>query len=67
MKMMAEKKLPTLGCWGEYIGEGSAKLEENHVIKSLLSLRYFSEKDHTTRMKVHTGRTPFFSMANDFY
>jgi hypothetical protein len=66
MKMMAKKELPTLGCWSKYIREGSARLEGNHTIKSLSSLHCFLKKDHMARIQVHTGRTPFFSMANDF-
>jgi hypothetical protein len=64
--MVAKMELLTLGCWGEYIGEGSAILEENHAIKSLPSLHRFSKKDHTANMQVHTSRMPFFSVANDF-
>jgi hypothetical protein len=40
----------------EFIGERSAMLEENHSIKSQSSLQIFSDRGHTARMHVHTGR-----------
>jgi hypothetical protein len=39
--MMAKVELLTLDCWGEYIGEGFARLEGNRDIKSLSSLYYY--------------------------
>jgi hypothetical protein len=33
MKIIAKEELLTLGCWGEYIGEGSNRLEGNRSIK----------------------------------
>jgi hypothetical protein len=35
---------------GEFIGEGSVKLEGNRDIKSLPSLQIFSDRGHTGRM-----------------
>jgi hypothetical protein len=65
--MVAKVELPTLGCWGEYIGEGSTRLEENHGIKSLPSLHCFSKKDHMARMQVHTGRMSFFMLVPRYF
>jgi hypothetical protein len=67
MKMLAKVEFITLGCWGEYIGEGSARLELNRGIKSLSFLHYFSEKGHTAHMQVHTGRMLFFFVVNNFF
>jgi hypothetical protein len=65
VKMVAKVELQILGCWGVYIGERSAILEENRGIKSLSSLHIFPERDHTGRMQVHTGFMLFFVAAND--
>jgi hypothetical protein len=42
---------------GEFIGEGSTKLEGNSGIKSKHSLQIFSDKGHTALMQANTGRT----------
>jgi hypothetical protein len=50
---------------GEFIGEGSTKLEGNRGIKSKHSLQIFLDKGHTALMQAHTGRTCFVDAAND--
>jgi hypothetical protein len=44
---------------GEFIGDGSAKLEGNRDIKSLSFLHIFPDRGHT-------GRMLFVDVANDF-
>jgi hypothetical protein len=50
---------------GEFIGEGSTKLEDNHGIKPLPSLQIFLDRSHTARIHVHTGHMLFVDAAND--
>jgi hypothetical protein len=57
MKMVAKVEFQTLGCWGEYIGDGLARLEGNRDIEFLPFLQCFSEKG---------PYGPFYFVANDF-
>jgi hypothetical protein len=57
--MVARGELSNPRLLGEYIGEGSARLEGNHYIKSLSSLHIFPKRGHT-------GHMPFVVAANDF-
>jgi hypothetical protein len=41
-------------------------MEENYIIKSLLSLLCFSKMVHAARMEVYMGCMPFFLVENDF-
>jgi hypothetical protein len=59
VKIVAKLELPNPNKLGDYIGEGSARLEGNRDIKSLHSLQIFPKRDHT-------GRMLFVVVANDF-
>jgi hypothetical protein len=63
--MMAKWNSPNPRRLHIYIGEGSVRMVRDRCIKSLSSLHWFPERDHTACMQVYTCRMPFFVAKND--